>query len=406
MKRNVLFLVMAALVLLAAGYAAPLLSESVAAASGQTSTTGQRSAISLAPQFAALSDLEAAFGEIYTRVNPSVVAIQVAQTASTGTPSSPNLPDDHPSVPSRQGVGSGFIWDAQGHIVTNHHVVDGANRIEVVFADGSTLAAKVVGSDANSDLAVLKVDAPASLLIPVQMGDSRQLKVGQVAIAIGNPFGEENTMTTGIISAIGRSLPVSDGAFRGPTYTIPDVVQTDAPINPGNSGGVLLNAQGQVIGVTAAIESTTRASSGVGFAIPSAIVSKVVPALISTGRYDHAYIGISGATLTPSLAQASGVKTDQRGVLVATVTAGGPAEKAGIRGSTQSSTLDGVPVRVGGDIIVAVNGQPVKTFEDIVAYLANSTQVNQTITLTVLREGQQRTVQVTLAARPSANSAQ
>jgi serine protease Do len=239
----------------------------------------------------------------------------------------------------------------------------------------------------------------------VQVGDSTLIKVGQFAVAIGNPYGEQNTMTTGIISALGRSLPVDNGAAQGPSYTIPDVIQTDAPINPGNSGGVLLNAAGQVVGVTSAIESPAGTSAGIGFAIPSAIVQKVVPALIKTGRYDHSYIGISGTTLTPSLAQAMGLKADQRGALVSGVTAGSPAAKAGLRGSTQQATVDGLSALVGGDVITAINGQPVKNFDDLVSYLARSTEVNQTVTLTILRGGTETTVQVTLSARPASTSA-
>jgi S1-C subfamily serine protease len=185
---------------------------------------------------------------------------------------------------------------------------------------------------------------PANQLRPVQVADSNQVKVGQFAIAIGNPFGEQNTMTTGIVSALGRTLPAGSAAAQGPSYTIPDIIQTDAPINPGNSGGVLLNSDGKVIGITAAMESSTRSSSGVGFAIPSAIAQKVVPALIKTGHFDHPYLGISGGTLAPSLAQAMNLKADQRGALVGSVTRGGPAEKAGLRGSTQPATIDGQSV--------------------------------------------------------------
>ncbi len=311
-----------------------------------------------------------------------------------------------PQQPTQQALGSGFVWDTAGHIITNNHVIDGATSISVTFSDGTTASAKVVGADPASDLAVVQVNLPASQLHPVQLADSTQIKVGQFAIAIGNPFGEQNTMTTGIISALGRSLPVDNGVAQGPSYTIPDVIQTDAPINPGNSGGVLLNSDGKVVGVTSAIESPVRASSGVGFAIPSAIVQKVVPALIKTGHYDHPYIGISGATLTPSLAQAVGLKTDQRGALVGTITPGSPADKAGLRGGTQQTTIDGAPASIGGDIITAIDGQPVRSFDDLVTYLARSTEVNQTVTLTVLRDGKEQTIKVTLLARPVSTSTQ
>jgi len=238
-------------------------------------------------------------------------------------------------------------------------------------------------------------------LHPVKLGDSTKVQVGQFAVAIGNPFGEQNTMTTGIISALGRSLPSNDAVSTGASYTIPDIIQTDAPINPGNSGGVLLNAEGQVVGVTAAIDSSANSSAGIGFAIPSAIVQKEVPSLIETGHVAHPYIGIGGGTLTPGLAQAMGLNASQRGALVGSVTRGGPAEKAGLRGSTQPATIDGQSVNVGGDVIIAFNGTPVKTFDDLVAYLARL-DVNQTVTLTILRDGKEQTIQVTLAARPSA----
>ena len=212
-----------------------------------------------------------------------------------------NLPQgQQPQQQYQSALGSGFVWDQNGDIVTNNHVVSGADKIEVTFSDGTIVPATLVGADPDSDLAVIKVDVPADKLHPVQLGDSSAVKVGQLAIAIGNPFGLEGTMTTGIISAVGRSLPANDNSTQ--SYTIPDVIQTDAPINPGNSGGVLVDVQGQVLGVTSAIESPVRASAGVGFAIPSAIVNNVVPALIKDGKYVHSWLGISGTTLVPDLA--------------------------------------------------------------------------------------------------------
>jgi len=225
--------------------------------------------------------LEATLEQIYARVNPSVVAIRVVQKQSSpfsGIPEIPGFPFfGFPPGQQNQYVqaeGSGFIYDTAGDIVTNNHVVNGATRIAVVFADGTTMPGRVVGTDPSSDLAVVRVNPPSGVN-PVQMADSSQVKVGQLAVAIGNPFGEQNTMTVGIVSAVGRALPASNGN-SGPSYTIPDVIQTDAPINPGNSGGVLLDAAGRVFGVTSAIESPVRASAGVGFAIPSAIVQQVV----------------------------------------------------------------------------------------------------------------------------------
>lgn len=347
----------------------------------------------------ALDALQGTLEQVYRQVNPSVVSIVVIENASASNP--------FEVIQGPQTVlGSGFVWDKEGDIVTNNHVVDGADQISVRFTDGMIVSAKVIGTDVNSDLAVLKVDLPADALHPVQLADSTQVQVGQLAVAIGNPFGEEGTMTLGIVSALGRTLPVESSTSSNLNYSIPDVIQTDAPINPGNSGGVLVNDQGQVIGVTAAIESVVQSSAGIGFAIPSLIVQKVVPALIKTGHYDHPYLGISGISLVPDLATAMGLKTDQRGALVVTVTAGSPADKAGLRGSSQETHINGALVPVGGDVIVAVDGQPVREFEDLLSYLARNTEVGQRVTLTVLRDGKEVIVDVTLAARPQQPSAQ
>jgi S1-C subfamily serine protease len=240
------------------------------------------------------------------------------------------------------------------------------------------------------------------------MGDSTGLKVGQLAVAIGNPFGLVNTMTVGFVSALGRLLPVSSGEdqgllTQGPNYTIPDIIQTDAPINPGNSGGVLVNDQGQVIGVTAAIESPVRASAGIGFAIPSAIVEKVVPALIKDGHFEHAWLGLSGISLNPELAAAMDLPADQHGALVIEVTPDSPADQAGLHGSDRQVKIEDQQVLVGGDVITAINDQPVKSFDDLVTYLVQATEVNQTVTLTVLRQDKTEHLEVTLAARPKAD---
>ncbi len=407
MKKNVLIIVLTLALLAFAGYTAFSLATAPAFAATQPAGTALSSTFSAAPKFSALTDWEGQLENIYTSVNPSVVLINV--TASQAGASHPPIPGSPFSqgpqqAPAQQALGSGFVWDTAGHIVTNNHVIDGATRISVTFADGTTVSAKVVGADPDSDLAVLQVQAPASELQPVQVADSNQVKVGQFAIAIGNPFGEQNTMTTGIISAVGRSLPAGSGTVQGPTYTIPDVIQTDAPINPGNSGGVLLNAQGQVIGVTQSIESASGSSAGIGFAVPSDIVNKVVPALVKTGHYDHPYLGISGTTMTPDLAQAMGMDASQRGALVAQVAAGGPADKAGLRGSTRQTSVNGTPAQVGGDVITSINGQPVKSFDDLVAYLASSTNINQSVRLTILRDGKEQTLSVTIAARPASSA--
>ncbi len=353
------------------------------------------------------ASLEQLVESIYAQVSPSVVNIQVLLPATGGitlfppghpsvTPT-PNSPDQ-PPVASAEG--SGFVWDNNGDIVTNNHVVEGASRITVNFYDGTTIDATLVGTDPDSDLAVIKVNAPAGLLHPVSLADSNQLKVGQLAIAIGNPFGLQNTMTVGFVSAMGRVLPTNPSAV-GPSYSIPDIIQTDASINPGNSGGVLLDNTGSVMGVTFQIESSSGTSSGVGFAIPSAIVQQVVPSLIKTGTYQHPWLGVSIATMNPDFAAAMDLPTDQKGALVATVTAGSPAEKAGLQPSTKQVTINGLNATVGGDIITAFNGKAVKSSDDVISLLARYGAVGQNATLTILRNGKEMQVTVTLAARPA-----
>ena len=368
-----------------------------------------------------LSTYQSALEDIYTQVNPSVVNIQVMQPQTTSSqnlfpffnnPGQQGTPNQATPVPQfSEALGSGFIWDKQGDIVTNNHVVAGASSIQVTFSDGQSVSAKLVGADPYSDLAVVKVDLPASALNPVQLADSSQVKVGQVAIAIGNPFGLQNTMTAGIISAVGRILPVSQESLQGNQsstgqYSIPDIIQTDAPINPGNSGGVLVNDQGQVLGVTSAIESPVQANSGIGFVIPSNIVKKVVPSLIKTGSYQTSYLGISGTDLTPDLGKAMNLSASQRGALIETVVPNGPADQAGLKGSNQQTTISGQTVAVGGDVITAINGQTVNGMDDLISYLFSDTQVGQKVSFTILRNGQQMKVDVTLAARPAPSQSQ
>jgi len=348
---------------------------------------------------------------IYEQVNPSVVNIQMTVKSSSqyfDMPSFPGMPSiPEGEMPEEQGLASGFVWDTKGHIVTNNHVVENATKLTVTFYDGTTVPAEVVGTDENSDLAVIKVDMPADQLHPVQVADSTGLKVGQLAVAIGNPFGLEGTMTVGFVSALDRSLSV-ESSLTGLTgsYSIPDIIQTDAPINPGNSGGVLVNDEGQVIGVPTAIESTSGTNSGIGFAVPSAIVLKVVPALIDEGTVDYAWLGITGTTLTADLAEAMDLDRDQRGVLVISVTGGSPAEKAGLRGSDAQVDLDGQQAEIGGDVIVAIDNRQIKEFDDLASYLVSSTSVGDKVTLTVLRDGQEQKVNATLAARPTTQTQQ
>jgi serine protease Do len=366
-----------------------------------------------------LSTYETTLENIYTQVNPSVVNIRVIESGQSSqiTPNSPNgspffgfpgipgSPNQGQAQPS-EALGSGFVWDKQGDIVTNKHVVAGVSKIDVTFYDNTTVSAKVVGTDVNSDLAVIKVGVAANELSPVILADSKQVRVGQIAIAIGNPFGLQGTMTQGIISGLGRSLPVGEGATTVPTYQIPDIIQTDAPINPGNSGGVLVDDLGHVVGVTSAIESPVQANSGIGFVIPSAIVQKVVPALIKSGHYDWPYLGITGATLNPDLAQAMNLDQQQRGALVVNVVPGGPADRAGLHGSDRQVTINGQNEVVGGDVITAIQGQQMNSMDDVIAYVANNTQIGQKVALTMLRSGKSMMIDLTLGARPSQNQGQ
>ena len=391
----------------------PLSNSSPAQAQSQASPTAvpqvdQPTAVAQPPvavSGSSLAAIQTTLEQIYQTVNPSVVSIQVevpAQQTSTFPFTLPGQGNQQ-QAPLQQALGSGFVWDKSGNIVTNDHVVDGATSIKVQFSDGSIVDAKLVGADPDSDLAVVKVNVAADKLFPVTLADSSQVKVGQFAIAIGNPFGLESSMTVGIVSGLGRSLPAnsSTNSSTGLSYSIPDVIQTDAPINPGNSGGVLLNDGGQVVGVTSAIESSTNSNAGIGFVIPSNIVKRVVPALIVDGKYQHAYLGITGTTLTSDLASQMGLPTDTRGALIIEVTSGSPADSAGLKGGNKSVDINGTQVQVGGDVITAINGQAITTMDDLVSYLATKADVGQKITLTYLRNGSQKTADVTLVARPS-----
>lgn len=356
--------------------------------------------------------------DLYKRVNPSVVSIQVSRNAaSTG-----NLPDDHPELPTIPGFpfeidpfnpgnpipsrsqGSGFIYDAAGHIITNNHVVAGADEITVIFWEGSEATATLVGTDPDSDLAVIRVaEMDPAMLPPVPVGDSDSLEVGQFVVAIGNPFGLANSMTTGIVSGLGRMLPTGVAFAGGAGFNIPAIIQTDAAINPGNSGGPLLNLAGEVVGVNTAIESTSRSFAGIGYAVPAKMVQRVVPELIANGRYQHPWLGIRGGTLSASLAAAMELPAGQRGVLVSEVVADGPAAKAGLLGGDETIQINGLNTAIGGDVIIAINGQPVREFDDVLTYIVQETSSGQTITLTILRAGVEQTVDVTLEARPSSN---
>ncbi|MBK9232599.1 MAG: trypsin-like peptidase domain-containing protein [Anaerolineae bacterium] len=304
----------------------------------------------------------------------------------------PENPDE--LVPVSQG--SGFVWGAEGHIVTNAHVIEGEEGVRITFSDGTSATAEVIGADPDSDLAVVKVDPATAALVPVARGSMDAVQVGQRVAAIGNPFGYNGTLTVGVVSAIGRSISSLT------QFNIPSVIQTDAPINPGNSGGPLLNMDGAVIGVNAQIETSNgvRANSGVGFSIPISIVERVVPALINEGVYRHAYLGISGSTFSPFCADVLGIDPAVRGAYVNEVANGGPSDKAGLRGGSQAVDKLTCPEMAGGDLITAIDDQPVARFDDLLIYLETYKGPGDTVTLTVLRDGQEQKIAVELGRRP------
>lgn len=337
---------------------------------------------------------ERVLNAVYQRVLPSVVHVRVVEKVSTG-PFSFGWGTQGPQEYYQQGVGSGFVWDKEGYIVTNNHVVQGADRVWVTFWDNTIVPAEVVGTDPDSDLAVIKVDVPAEKLHPVTLGDSDALMVGQMVVAIGNPYNVVNTMTHGIISALGRTMPSGTSSF-----SIPEMIQTDAPINPGNSGGPLLDREGRVIGVNTLIISRSGFSVGIGFAVPVNIVKMVVPALIEEGVYHYAWLGVEITSLTPQLAEEMDLPADTRGALVVRVTRRGPADKAGIRGGDTQITIEGQEYIIGGDVITAINDTPILESDDLIVYLVKHTHPGDTVTLTILRDGKERQIEVTLGERP------
>ena len=334
----------------------------------------------------------AAFEEVltglYESVLPSVAHIHVLGDLQTDGP----FGEPGRRAPSE---GSGFVWSSDGHIVTNHHVIDGASEITVVFASGLELEATVLGSDPDSDLAVLKVDPPPGGLKEAGLGDSDQLRVGQLAVAVGSPFSQEFSMTNGIVSALGRVLQAGSSNFSNP-----QIIQTDTPINPGNSGGPLFDRHGDVIGINSQIISRSGSNSGVGFAVPINTAKRIVPVLIEEGDYSYAYLGISGATPTSSLAEANGLPPDTRGVLVVEVVPEGPAEAAGILASEGTTEVDGVEYPTDGHVITAVDGTPIRSMDDLVTYMAQNNRPGDTVTFDVITKDGVGQVQVVLAVRP------
>jgi S1-C subfamily serine protease len=293
--------------------------------------------------------------------------------------------------------GSGVVLDDEGHVLTNNHVVEGGEQIQVSFeSEGQMYPAEVVGTEPNSDLALLKVDAPAAKLHPLKLGDSSKMEVGDPVVAIGNPFDLQRTVTSGIVSALQREITAPDGV------KIDNVIQTDAAINPGNSGGPLINADGEVIGINSQIYTGGEGSEGnvgIGFAIPINTAKEEIAKLESGTADEHGYLGISGATITPELAQALNLPV-QEGVLVQQVEEGGPAAAAGIQGATTAAEVEGQEFGLGGDIITAINGEAIGSTEDLVKTISDARD-GETVEVTVVREGQTATVSVTLAERPA-----
>jgi 2-alkenal reductase len=295
------------------------------------------------------------------------------------------------------------MFDSEGHVITNQHVVEGASEAEISFSSGFKAMGTVIGSDADADIAVIQVEnAPADQIHPLAMGDSSALNVGEQVVAIGNPFGLSGTMTVGIVSGLGRTQVAHIDPESGGSFSTADIIQTDAAINPGNSGGPLFNMQGEVVGVNQSIRTNafdqttgTAVNSGVGFSISINLVKRIVPYLIRDGKYDYPYLGIS-STSNLTLA-AIGLNT-YTGAYVTDVTPGGPADQAGLRGGTQPTNLDGL--QAGGDVITAIDGQPVNTFDQLLSYLTTNKSPGDTTVLTVLRDGQSMDITVTLGTRP------
>ena len=292
------------------------------------------------------------------------------------------------------GVGSGFVFDKKGHIITNAHVVDDSTKTVVTFLDGRSYNAEIIGIDQYTDIGVIKVNADLKLLNPLSLGDSSNLNVGEPIAAIGKPFGLSGSMSSGIVSQMGRLLPSGSG------YSIPDVIQTDAAINPGNSGGPLLNMRGNIVGINTAIQSTTGEFTGVGFAVPSQTVAKIVPTLINDGEYKHPWIGISGRDIDPDTANVLGLK-DALGYLIITVVENSPASDAGLVGSDKMIEVDGREYPVGGDIIMAVDGMDVRKIDDILIHLQRVKTVGDEMNLEILRDGRTTNVTIILQERPN-----
>ena len=371
------------------------------AASGAMPPPGQPPAVAASlPPAAATLGAPTASPSVLTPVPTSELEAQIAAVYQQAGPGVVNITNRSMTfdfflnpIP-REGSGSGFFYDAQGHIVTNYHVVADAEELQVTLADGRSLSAQIVGADPSNDLAVIRVDLPPDEVHTLPVGDSTQLRVGQFVVAIGNPFGLERTLTVGVVSALGRVIESPDQRFIG------EVIQTDAPINPGNSGGPLLDLSGAVVGVNSAILSPSGASAGIGFAISARTVQRIVPELIANGRYPHPSLGVGILELTPQripILERAGMRVPvERGLLLVEVAPDGPAARAGIRGASQFVRVGNLSVPVGGDIITAINGRPIATRQDLIVYLETETAVGETVQVSIVRDGQEQIVPVTL----------
>jgi len=317
--------------------------------------------------------------KLFEQSESGVVSISVIKKSSYGDSAS---------------FGSGFIFDKAGHIITNNHVVENTKKISVTFVDGKSYSAEVIGTDPYADIAVIKIDVNPEYLNPLPIGDSSILRVGEQVAAIGNPFGLSGSMTSGIVSQLGRLLPV-----QGTSFSIPDVIQTDAAINPGNSGGPLLNMQGEVVGINTAIYSSDGSFSGVGFSIPSDLVLKIVPSLITTGEFQHPWVGISSANITPDLAELLNLEY-AKGVLIMTVMKDSPADKAGLRGSSQTAITNDVEYTIGGDVILSIDDTEIRQVNDLLTHLQREKNVGDIMNLEVLRDGKMIDIVLTLESRP------
>jgi S1-C subfamily serine protease len=329
--------------------------------------------------------------EIYRRDGRGVVFIEAERQAEEPSPFNPF------GAPEGGGVatGSGFVIDTEGHIITNNHVVEGAGRIEVkIGSSDETHQAKLVGADPATDVALLQVDVPSDQLHPLALGDSSKVQVGEPVVAIGNPFGLDRTVTSGIVSALQRQIQAPNG------FSISHVIQTDAAINPGNSGGPLIDSEGRVIGINSQIQTGgSNGNVGIGFAVPINTAREVAEQLEEHGKVEHAYLGIEGSSISPELARALQLPV-KNGVLVNSVVKGGPADSAGVEGGATSATIEGAEVRLGGDIITEINGKKIGGMDDLVN-LVNSSKPGETVELTLLRGSQTKKVTVTLGVRPS-----